>query len=561
MSSTGISLAPNLCSDSMDICKKVQANIKIFSLCLVLVFFVYLRCSSYATNNWNQFRKLGYSEISMCKDPGAIYSISSKPPSDDSFAHVDLNIPICFMQTQEVVDQFNFRQATLSKMIPCISENGPFADLRSFEFVDLDQQYPIVFHNYFPSDGWIIGFSVVCIILSAIYDNNKYCCFSFLNRLSIHDIVSIQRLNFILGMSIFIFMVASANSSTLLFHEDCLEQPGVKFDCSYLDSLGIEVKSLVQTESYFVQEYKSCVLFLAIVLLSSIFINVKYHNDEHHQAQQISIFRDNRRRFQMVVGGRGHRVGPVLTASRQSFPFSLIRSFLNRNNRDHGDLVSDSSNEMVNHTQVASVEELFIVQQLALLTSQWILVRACDQNSAECSICLSPLLVPKFKGAENSIDCTDVASDTICGPRGDDDELDQTADVDSGSDEDLEQVAQNRDRTCRNFADFSILRSRRGGEGDSELNDSVSQDEVVSGQRDFITVERRPHSRANACTGEVVKVPCGHLFHKKCVTQWTLSIVSNWNPRNFYRGHHTASCPVCRADLSNGRRTDEINTS
>ena len=56
-------------------------------------------------------------------------------------------------------------------------------------------------------------------------------------------------------------------------------------------------------------------------------------------------------------------------------------------------------------------------------------------------------------------------------------------------------------------------------------------------------VEARDTASGNS--HKVVQIPCGHVFHYKCMVEWTLSVLSNNRTSNSARNFRV-SCPVCR---------------
>jgi hypothetical protein len=361
---------------------------------------------------------------------------------------------------------------------------------------DLYERFFPLERNYFPFISAIIVFSSAALLLTILFDtgDDHFLTEGEQSFTSSNDKTTMNRvilvLCFIIGMS----MITSAQYFVLIASEPCLKSQDFSDTfCEKLESLNVNVRSVIYPTSLAVNNYQ----LLVILLASCLFLSCMYKAFRRTVVSNSMSIQENSTNIssRSVMGARNQRINSfsaylifnnlVNQNSVANGRFGRNRTF-GRHNRvyavtNNGDDI-ESEPYVTNESNLSGSDPLEWVSSHVNMVSKWKFSRYAPSNNArECPICLGslPLLKPT-KGKVSS---------------------------------------------------SNYIRTIEDG-------DNTSAGEIVDTNTDRLDA-------AGDAEG-VVTIPCGHVFHRDCIIEWSRSSYNRRAQANQIQG---VSCPVCRADL------------
>jgi len=255
----------------------VAFKLKAVVLLAVVVLFIYLQAESSMTSNWDDFRRVGFSEFQRCDGPSAGYVVSDAPVHAGAL----LTIPLVYSTSANQPPQVCFSDAALANCFNIVFSASPYAKLDAATVKTL---FNIANgRSYFPLSVWITLLSCLSLFITQIYEQKT--------RLFVPRVVSealsdravsivMTRGNYILCITIVGLLFGSATNFTTLFKEDCnvLFHAGAggihdaKAFCNGISGCNAEVASVVNPHTFFFDNYPGLLIFLALALLLSTLI-------------------------------------------------------------------------------------------------------------------------------------------------------------------------------------------------------------------------------------------------------------------------------------------------
>lgn len=556
----------------MHYCRKstacfVSSSFKLFTLCLLTTYFVYIEIRARITDNWDSTRKIGFSQTGVCSSNGGIFGSIKYGVSLYSISFYESNgvVPIC----EKMVDKISGNSICFNNLVylQCQSSLLSLSSDQSIE--SLTNKFSGSSRSYFPNSLFITIAGFLCIALTYLFeDNGRDFVLDNEGRFSSRvDKLIMVKVNAILTIGIVIVLFVSASTFILIHPENCSlsfhsNVPGDSNFCATLNScgVGVEISSVISPDDFLVQNYKSFTSFFGIMLSISVMLmcNKDYQRDREH----------------------GRIIPGAEDFQRDLYPNIVANNVrLNIWRRD-----SSASENYYRNRQNELVREISTRQLLRSamenMPSEWKIVTMTELQSiterVDCSICLgslSPTIAisrPQFLGSRSSsYHCNSQTHLNLSGNRnGRSMEPEQSITiVDYNSDGDIQmgEVANRSggadiEAAVTSVVDNSPINNNRPSLSscssfNSILNATTAIGAVhplgsLSDDNDLLSYPRGT-STAVATSSDVVKLPCKHMFHISCMLEW------------YAAQPNRATCPMCRQNvlLNNDQNVSDNNSN
>ena len=468
---------------------------------LVLAYISSIRLIAKDTNNWADSRVLGYSQSELCWSMNHEYLVMSNITvvAEDKLIDVDINSIFMDVEGEKYIC---FKDLAILRTL--VNDSLVSTTNLDERFLHSEDRY------YFPFDEWIITLACIGIFLCILCDESRIRGDGRTRYQVMQDKLAIKRTNFFIGLAVGIGLLFSVQGFRAMHVEVCNNNSGSEYDefqydpyCDRLSLYGVEVRSIIYPSEFLARHYAAFIMILSLLVLSVSTIRNVMPTDDNSNAvhdEHSATMRRIRSRNRLGSTDVDHIEGLI------SFLYSRNGG---RNQHERG-----ASEQVEPEIALPSLEKWKFFKE------------SPDRDKQECPICLGDFAMPPTPRPSVKASTHDEVND---GDFGNYVESDPPHDIESS---------------------FSDIPSGGRSSGD-DLNAPIGEGGGVGG-----TVRIKPEAVTLWDTGnksgqggtnnamDIAQLPCGHLFHRICILNWSIETGSRTNANR--RG---ASCPVCRVDL------------
>ena len=465
---------------------------------LILIFIYSIRMIAKDTKNWENSRVLGYSQSDLCLNSNYRYLVMSNFTVITEDESIDVGIDsvfmdfegdkyVCFVgpdKLRKILNDTLITSANLYERFPNNEERA-----------------------YFPYEDMIVTLCCIGIVFCVVFDESRIRGNGRNRHQVIENKLVVKRINFAIGVVVFIVLLFSMQGFVTMKSEACFWDTETDHDGSldydhYCDNLiryGIEVRSIINPTEFIIRLYRGLNFTLSILLLCACIYRSNAPSGEnvnavHDENTILSRIRDRNRHNATDVN---HIEGLI--------------SFLYRNgqNQEEGRRASATEPEIA----LPSLEKWKFSQV------------SPDKGQQECPICLGDFAMPPTPRPSVGASTHEEVHD---GDFGNYIEPDPFNTIEGDN------------------------RTQGGGGIDGDLDARIGEGDGVGGAVFVKPTEKgqdrkkksRDDNGADDTSNSIAQLPCGHVFHRICILNWTIETGTRSNVNQ--RG---ASCPVCRVDL------------
>ena len=276
--------------------EKVQSQIRHVAHSITLVIFAYAYARVMATGGWASTVRAGFAGAGQCQTLGATYAavntnvlVSNNDDAIGKGKSAAQFIP-SILDTSSTTSQLCFTAQQLSRCLPVFA-TGDFSGLTvetlTNQFSDQASDY-----NILQNATWIIAtvsmLLVSTIIVDAVFDNAYSLDGPQQRRLANEEQKAVLvRSNVFLTVLLVALLVTASHQFILIRQLDCLEQKL----CPALSSCGAVVKAVVEPRDDIVRSFREVSLFCAIFIAVAAFVKKPGTLSGRHRAAGASLRR------------------------------------------------------------------------------------------------------------------------------------------------------------------------------------------------------------------------------------------------------------------------------
>jgi hypothetical protein len=494
---------------------------------LILAFYSYLKLKAIITNGWESDTEYCFAQVGKCMarhgDYGIVDNVRNEYESSSAV------LPVCYSMSD---DGSSTECYSSDRHLECTREKWithGYDDIREL-FQEETNPSLVKF------DVAIIILSILVLILTVLFSGPN-SCFASQDQVPLtshSDMRKMMYLSLILTVIQLALMVTSSQILSFITVASCGiddDEAKEKYKKSgdddadnhngreLCDSCNANIRSIVFPKDSMLLQYSRCAIILSMALMCSSVYNMVY------------LIRDDEL-SRVHVGDQRSANDPYSAEASETLRYLAYLSATRFSDRHamsryvHQESATDvyQDHRAFKFRNKRKMSKWKFGNKIACGGVEGDLTESSSKTD-ECAICLEPLTSPQTADVETAKTAPDIDNSHTC--------------------EDMRDVVVNNGDTGRESYEDRDARMSRLWHARVMPYDPTSQYTHSFSYIGHVPDFYAPHTRQTPLTDSdkveqmaPVEVPCGHVFHERCICAWM-------------RAH--ATCPICRADLETGR--------